>query len=127
MGRYIEVDSLWTCETCFHCKNGKCTTWCDSYESYRPAYNKLTIIDGELTASENKLWCEEYHDYYGNSHPLYGGTLTDLRKLPVGTKFFVANGWGEGEVLSDNRILVHSPTGDVVDELTDDNHSLYLK
>ena len=48
MGRYIEVDSLWNCETCFHNQNGKCNTWCDCYESYRPAYDKLTIIEGEL-------------------------------------------------------------------------------
>ena len=74
----------------------------------------------------NKLWCEEYKDYYGNSDPTYGGTLTDLRKLPVGTKFFVANGLWEGEILSDNRMLVHAPTDDFIVELTDEHHSLYL-
>jgi hypothetical protein len=41
---------------------------------------------------DNKLWCEEYRDYYGNSDPQYGGILTDLYTFPVGTKFFVANG-----------------------------------
>lgn len=46
--------------------------------------------------NNNKLWCEEYQDYYGNSHPEYGGILTDLQELPVGTKFFVANGLWEG-------------------------------
>ena len=76
---------------------------------------------------ENKVWCEEYKDYYGNSDTQYGGVLTDLRELPAGTKFSVANGWWEGEVLSDNRILVHAPTGDRVVELTDKCHSLYLK
>lgn len=74
----------------------------------------------------NKLWREEYKDYYGNSDPQYGGTLTDLRKLPVGTKFFVTNGLWEGEVLSDNRILVHAPANDLIVELTDRYHSLYL-
>lgn len=74
----------------------------------------------------NKLWCEEYGDYYGNSDPKYGGTLTDLLTLPEGTKFFVANGWWEGEVLSDNRILIHAPDGDRVVKLTDNHHSLYL-
>jgi hypothetical protein len=44
----------------------------------------------------NRLWCEEYKDYYGNSDPQYGGRLTDLYTLPVGTKFFVANGWWSG-------------------------------
>ncbi len=75
----------------------------------------------------NKIWCEEYKDYYGNSDPDYGGILTDLRELPVGTKFSVANGWWEGEKLADNCILVHAPTGDRVVELTDKYHSLYLK
>ena len=76
--------------------------------------------------NDNKLWCEEYNDYYGNRHPEYGGTLTDLRKLPVGTEFFVANGWWAGEILSDNRILVHGPKEDFIAALTDKYHSLYL-
>ena len=74
----------------------------------------------------NKLWCEEYKDYYGNSHPQYGGKLTDLRELPVGTEFFVANGWWSGKILPDNRMLVYCPTGDFIAELTDKYHSLYL-
>ena len=79
--------------------------------------------------NDNKLWCEEYNDYYGNRHSEYGGTLTDLRKLPVGTKFFVANGWWAGEILSDNRMLVyvHNPHDDFIVELTDKCHSLYLE
>lgn len=77
--------------------------------------------------SNNKLWCEEYKDYYGNSDPQYGGILTDLRKLPIGTKFFVANGWWEGEIISENRILVHAPKEDRIVELTDNYHSLYLQ
>ena len=76
---------------------------------------------------DNKLWCEEYKDYYGNSDPKYGGVLTDLRTLPVGTEFFVANGWWYGEILSDNRMLVHASTEDIIVELTDRHHSLYLR
>ena len=76
---------------------------------------------------DNKFWCEEYRDYYGNSDPQYGGKLTDLRELSVGTKFFVANGFWEGEKLEDNRMLVHGPTGDFIVELTDKYHSLYLQ
>ena len=53
MGRYIEVDSLWKCETCFYHQNGKCTTWCDCGEGYRPAYRKLTIIEGEIATSDD--------------------------------------------------------------------------
>ena len=76
--------------------------------------------------NNNRLWCEEYQDYYGNSDQTYGGTLTDLRKLPVGTEFFVANGWWYGKILSDNRMLVYAPTGEFIVELTDKYHSLYL-
>ena len=76
---------------------------------------------------ENKIWCEEYKDYYGNPDYRYGGKLTDLRTLSAGTKFHVANGWWEGKKLADNYILVHAPTGDRVVKLTDEYHSLYLK
>ncbi len=76
---------------------------------------------------DNKIWCEEYKDYYGNSDPKYGGTLTDLRELPVGTKFYVANGCWEGEILADECILVHGPTGDNIIKLTTNCHSLYLE
>ena len=72
-------------------------------------------------------WCEEYKDYYGNSDPKYGGTLTELRTLAVGTKFFVANGWWHGEILSDNRMLVHGPIDDFIVKLTDECHSLYVR
>lgn len=74
----------------------------------------------------DKEWCAEYGDYYGSSHPKYGGKLTDLRKLPIGTKFFAANGWWYGEILPDNKILIYFPTGDFIAELTEQYHSLYL-
>ena len=74
-----------------------------------------------------KIWCEEYNDYYGNSDPKYGGILTDLRTLPEGTEFFVANGWWSGKILSDNKILIYEPNGEKVVELTDKYHSLYLR
>ncbi len=77
--------------------------------------------------NKNKLWCEEYRDYYGNSDPQYGGKLTDLNTLPAGTKFFVANGCWEGEKLEGDYILVHAPKEDKVVKLTDKYHSLYLK
>lgn len=76
--------------------------------------------------NSNKLWCEEYKDYYGNPDPKYGGKLTDLRKLPVGTEFWVANGWWQGKILSESRMLVYCPSGDFVVELTDQHHALYL-
>lgn len=75
----------------------------------------------------DKIWCEEYNDYYGNSHPDYGGVLTDLRTLPVETEFFVANGYWSGKILSENQMLVYCPTGDFIVKLTDEYHSLYLR
>ena len=75
----------------------------------------------------DKSWCEEYKDYYGNSHPEYGGILTDLRTLPVGTEFYVANGAWYGETLPDNCILMHGLKADAIVELTDKNHSLYIE
>lgn len=75
----------------------------------------------------DKIWCEEYQDYYGNTHHDYGGILTDLRILPPGFQFFVANGLWEGKILPDNRILVYAPDGEKIYPLTDRYHSLYLK
>lgn len=37
-------------------------------------------------------WCDDYKAYYGDTDPVYGGTLTDLFTLPVGTRFYVENG-----------------------------------
>lgn len=47
MNKYIEVSQLWKCETCFYYQNGKCSpnVWCESYESYRPAYSALRFAD----------------------------------------------------------------------------------
>ena len=74
----------------------------------------------------DKIWCEEYQDYYGNSHPKYGGKLTDLRTLPVGKEFFVTNGCWYGKILADNKMLIYCPTGDFIVEFTEHYHSLYL-
>jgi hypothetical protein len=76
---------------------------------------------------EDKVWCEEYKNYYGNPDPKYGGKLTDLRILPAGTKFHVANGWWDGEKLEGDYILVHTPSGNRKVKLTEECHSLYLQ
>lgn len=56
MKKYVELDSLWKCETCFHNKNGKCSqeVWCDNGEGYRPAYDKLPIV--ELDPVKHGRW-----------------------------------------------------------------------
>ena len=83
-------------------------------------------ISSNKIENSDRLWCEEYKDYYGNSDPKYGGKLTDLCTLPAGTKFHVANGYWNGEKLDDDYILVHAPTGDRKVKLTEQYHSLYL-
>lgn len=49
MKKYVELDSLWKCETCFHHRVGEClpSIWCESGEAYRPAYDKLKIVEFE--------------------------------------------------------------------------------
>lgn len=54
MKKYIELDSLWKCETCFHHRSGSCSpkVWCENGESYRPDYTKLTILEGDIVQQE---------------------------------------------------------------------------
>ena len=44
--KYLALDELWKCETCFHYRSGECAprVWCEHGESYRPAYDKLEIV-----------------------------------------------------------------------------------
>ncbi len=97
---------------------------CISSNTYTERNYKIDF--NNLIENSDKIWCEEYKDYYGNSDPQYGGTLTDLRTLPAGTKFHVANGYWNGEKLEDDCILIHGPGGDKIMKLTDEHHSLYL-
>ena len=62
MANMIDVNSLWNCETCYHHKNGKCDTWCESSESYRPAYSKLKVVEAvEVVHGEWELAGEQLH------------------------------------------------------------------
>lgn len=45
MAEYIDVNLLGECDTCRYYVNRKCTTFCDSGESYSPAISKLPIVD----------------------------------------------------------------------------------
>lgn len=49
MKKYIELDSLWKCETCANHINGKClpNVWCENGECYRPSHNKLTPVEAK--------------------------------------------------------------------------------
>lgn len=56
MAKYINIEELWKCETCFYMRNGKCQSkWCDAGEDYRPAYSKFTIIEAELVSENDKI------------------------------------------------------------------------
>lgn len=43
---YIDTAQLFKCETCYHMGgDGKCNSYCDAGESYRPAFSKLKTAD----------------------------------------------------------------------------------
>ena len=55
---YVSVDQLCKFETCFYMKgNGKCSSYCDAGESYRPAYDKLKF---DIVASVCGFPCGAY-------------------------------------------------------------------
>ena len=69
MKKYVELDDLWTCETCFHHLKGKCSfaVCCDCGENYRLAYNKLTIVEGEIIPIAHWEICSDgYYPYCSN-------------------------------------------------------------
>jgi hypothetical protein len=88
MGKYIDVDQLFQCETCFHHQGGKCDAWCDHGEAYRPAMSKLKIVDAvEVKHGEwvDKRWTTECDWCDMNHHSIicsvckeetYGGIKT---------------------------------------------------
>ena len=45
MRKFVALDEMWDCGTCFHHRRGKCDpmTWCENGESYRPSFSKMTI------------------------------------------------------------------------------------
>lgn len=69
MKKYIALDSLWKCETCFHHSTGKCSpdVWCENGEGYRPAYDKLEVVNAkEITFAEWEMVVDDYDDGLGN-------------------------------------------------------------
>ena len=81
-----------------------------------------------VTGKKVGEWCEEYNDYYGNPDPKYGGTLTDLYSLPVGTVIHVANGAWSGVIDYDEHgDKGINSYGDRFIKLTKEHHSLYLE
>ena len=61
MEKYINIKQLYQCETCSHHFSGKCDTWCECGESYRPAMVLLNIIEAEEVKHGEWIyenWCE---------------------------------------------------------------------
>ena len=44
-----------------------------------------------------------YSERIGQKDEDYGGTITDMMTLPVGTKFYVHNGAWNGEIVEKNK------------------------
>lgn len=80
-----------------------------------------------ITPAKNGEWCEQYNDYYGNTDPKYGGTLTDLFGLPVGYSFHVTNGCYDATIVVDEHGDKCILTCGICTKLTKDYHSLYIK
>lgn len=64
--KYISIDQLWKCETCFYMGgDGKCRSDCDTVESYRPAYSKFEFADADPVV--HGYWIETVREW-GFSH-----------------------------------------------------------
>ena len=87
MANMIDVNSLWKCETCYYHKNGKCDTWCESSESYRPAYSKLKVVEavevvhGEWTELYRCSICGRYSLDCGRDYCSNCGAKMDGKKV----------------------------------------------
>lgn len=81
MEKYINIKQLYQCETCSHHFSGKCDTWCECGESYRPAMVLLNIIEAEEVRHGEWIydhWCEFKCSECGewsNSKPYKGREL----------------------------------------------------
>lgn len=85
-----------------------------------------TKIADRVKGAKAGEWCEEYNAYYGDTHPEYGGVLTDLFSLHVGDLFTVANGWYDAYI----GVTKHGDKCVITDKscvkLTKDKHSAYI-
>lgn len=97
---------------------------------YKPNLNlwrHMRETDTEMHEKNRyKEWCEQYNDYYGNTHPIYGGTLTDLFNLPVGYSFYVTNGCYDATIVTDEHGDKCVLTCWNCFKLTKERHSLYI-
>lgn len=76
---------------------------------------------------KNGDFCEQYNDYYGNTHPKYGGILTDLRGLDIGTQIYVCNGCYNAVICADKHGDKCIMTDYTCVKLTKNHNAAYIK
>lgn len=79
-----------------------------------------------VTGHKEGEWCNEFDMPYGKTHSKYGGTLTDLRTLPVGTSFTVTNGAYDGKIIADEHGDKAIATYVNVIKLTEDHNAAFI-
>lgn len=72
-------------------------------------------------------FCKQYNDYYGNSHIKYGGILTDLRSLDIGTQIYVCNGRYDAVIGVDKHGDKCMITDYTCVKLTENYNALYIE
>lgn len=86
---------------------------------------KKEVAD-RIPGAKDGDYCEEYKDYYGNTHPEYGGKLVDLYGLKVGTVVFVTNGGYLATITFDDHGDKCVVTDKSLVKLTKEHHSAYV-
>lgn len=71
-------------------------------------------------------YCEQYNTSYGSTHSVYGGVLTDLFSLPIGTHFHCTNGDWDGIIWYNNKGNKCVITGKNMVEINENNKNLYI-
>ena len=71
MGKYIDAKYLFKCNTCTHCRNGRCNTYCDHFECYTPYLNLIPTAD--VVEVRHGYWFITEYEYFtcsecGNSY-----------------------------------------------------------
>ena len=62
MAEYIDTKHLGKCNTCTHCRNGRCNTYCDHFECYTPDLNLIPAADvvEVVRCKDCKFWGGKY-------------------------------------------------------------------
>lgn len=73
MARYIDIKYLGQCETCRHHRSGKCDTWCECGECYRPDVSKIPTADVvEVVRCKDCEYWQDNNDGYPHKECRWG-------------------------------------------------------